>query len=78
MPTLIKLNSGTTSSVGIDIYDLDDDIVISLIEKPGSNAFITKDAVGRILFNCVVLGTAVRDHRRDKSIPRGEKAVRSE
>jgi len=42
--------------VGIDVYDLDDDIVISLIETPGSNAYITKDAVGRVLFNCVVLG----------------------
>jgi hypothetical protein len=42
--------------VGVDIYDLDDDIVISLLEMPGSNAYITKDAVGRILFNCVVLG----------------------
>jgi len=42
--------------VGVDIYDLDDDIVVSLTETPGSNAYITKDAVGRILFNCVVLG----------------------
>jgi len=42
--------------VSVDIYDLDNDIVISLIETPGSNAYITKDAVGRILFNCVVLG----------------------
>lgn len=45
-----------SSTIGIEIYDLDHDIVISLHEKPGSNAFITKDAVGRILFNCVVLG----------------------
>lgn len=45
-----------STNVGVDIYDLDHDIVISLIEKQGSNAFITKDAVGRILFNCVVLG----------------------
>jgi hypothetical protein len=42
--------------VGVDIYDLDHDIVISHLEMPGSNAYITKDAVGRILFNCVVLG----------------------
>jgi hypothetical protein len=42
--------------VGVDIYDLDHDIVISLLEMSGSNAYITKDAVGRILFNCVVLG----------------------
>lgn len=51
-----KPESWVSSTIGIDIYDLDHDIVISLIEKPGSNAFITKDAVGRILFNCVVLG----------------------
>lgn len=42
--------------VGFDILDLDTDIVISHTEKPGSNAYVTKDVVGRILFNCIVLG----------------------
>jgi hypothetical protein len=30
--------------------------VVSLDEVAGSNAFMTRDQAGRILFNCMVLG----------------------
>ena len=45
--------------IGVDIIDLDENIVVSLSEKPGSNAYVTKDRVGRILFNCIVLGMKI-------------------
>jgi hypothetical protein len=33
--------------------------VVSLDEVAGSNAYMTRDHVGRILFNCIVLGRRV-------------------
>ncbi len=47
------------AETGVDVYDLDNDIIISLLERPGSNAYITKDSVGRVLFNCIVLGMKI-------------------
>ena len=38
------------------IYDLDEQVVVSLQEAPGSNAYLTRDQVGRALYNCIVLG----------------------
>jgi len=38
------------------IYDIDQQVVVSLQEKPGSNAYLTRDQVGRALYNCVILG----------------------
>ncbi|WP_309399887.1 hypothetical protein [Cerasicoccus maritimus] len=40
----------------VELFDLRKDVVVSPLEKPGSNAYITKDWAGRVLFNCVVLG----------------------
>ncbi|WP_309385346.1 hypothetical protein [Cerasicoccus frondis] len=40
----------------VELFDLKSDVVVSPIEKPGSNAYITKDWAGRVLFNCNVLG----------------------
>jgi len=40
----------------VKIYDLDSDVVVSLSEVSGSNAYITKDFAGRIMFNCIVNG----------------------
>jgi len=42
--------------LAIRIFDLDDQVVVSLDEVAGSNAYLTRDQVGRALFNCVVLG----------------------
>lgn len=38
------------------VYDLDRHVVVSHEESPGSNAFLTRDQVGRVLYNCVVRG----------------------
>ena len=38
------------------IYDVAEQVVVTLQETPGSNAFLTRDQVGRALYNCIVLG----------------------
>lgn len=40
----------------VRIYDLDQQVVVSHEEAPGSNRFLTRDQVGRALFNCLVFG----------------------
>ncbi len=42
--------------LGVRFYDLDDNVVVSLAEVAGSNAFVTRDWAARVLFNCVVHG----------------------
>jgi hypothetical protein len=37
-------------------YDIDTQVVVSLDEVPGSNAYLTRSQVGRALLNCIVLG----------------------
>jgi len=41
------------------IYDLDTDVVTSLEEVGGSNAYITKTWAGRIMYNCIVDGIKI-------------------
>ena len=43
-------------ALGVRTYDILNQTVVSLHEAPGSNAFLTRDQVGRALFNCLVLG----------------------
>ena len=43
-------------ALGIRTYDILRQTVVSLNEAAGSNAYLTRDQVGRALFNCVVLG----------------------
>ena len=43
-------------SLAVRTYDIETQTVISLNEAPGSNAFLTRDQVGRGLYNCVILG----------------------
>ncbi len=43
-------------TLAIRTYDIEKQTVVSLNEAPGSNAFLTRDQVGRALFNCVILG----------------------
>lgn len=38
------------------VFNLDDQVVVSLDEAPGSNTFMTRDQAGRALYNCVILG----------------------
>jgi hypothetical protein len=42
--------------LAVNIYDIDEQTVVSLDEVAGSNAYLTRDQVGRALFNCIVLG----------------------
>jgi hypothetical protein len=43
-------------SLAVRTYDILNQTVVSLNEVPGSNAFLTRDQVGRALYNCVILG----------------------
>lgn len=43
-------------ALGIRTYDILKQTVVSMNEAAGSNEFLTRDQVGRALFNCVVLG----------------------
>jgi hypothetical protein len=42
--------------LAVSFHDLDEQVVVSLDEVEGSNAYLTRDQVGRVLFNCIVLG----------------------
>ena len=44
------------SQLRMEVIDLDKDVVASMKEVPGSNAFVTKDWVGRLFFNCILYG----------------------
>jgi hypothetical protein len=44
------------SQLRLTVIDLDKDVVASTKEVPGSNAFVTKDWVGRLFFNCILYG----------------------
>ncbi len=40
-------------------YDIDTQVVVSMNEVAGSNAYMTRDQIGRALYNCIVLGKRV-------------------
>ncbi len=48
--------------LAVRLFDIDNQTIVSLAEAPGSNAFLTRDQVGRALYNCIVLG----EHREIK------------
>jgi hypothetical protein len=43
-------------ALAVELFNIDEQTVVSLDEVAGSNAYITRDQVGRVLFNCIVLG----------------------
>ena len=43
----------------VQIFDLDDQVIVSEQEAPGSDRFLTRYEVGRAMFNCVVLGQRI-------------------
>ena len=47
------------SQLRMQVIDLDKDVVASTKEVPGSNAFVTKDWVGRLFFNCILYGERI-------------------
>ena len=46
-------------TLGVDLYSIDEQVVVSLDEVAGSNAYMTRDQAGRVLFNCMVFGRRV-------------------
>ena len=44
------------AALAVRTYDIPNATVVSLDEVPGSNEFLTRDQVGRVLYNCIVLG----------------------
>lgn len=46
-------------SLAVRTYDILNQTVVSLHEVPGSNEFLTRDQVGRALYNCVLLGRRI-------------------
>jgi len=42
--------------LAVKLYNIDEQTVVSLDEVAGSNAYMTRDEVGRALFNCIILG----------------------
>jgi hypothetical protein len=45
--------------LAVKMFPLDQKVVVSLDEVSGSNAFMTRDEAGRVIFNCVVLGKRI-------------------
>ena len=43
-------------NLSVRVFEIDTKVVVSLDEVAGSNAFMTRDHAGRILFNCLILG----------------------
>lgn len=57
----------------VRIFDLDQQVVVTHEEAPGSNRFLTRYQVSRALFNCVVLGhrIAVPPYEPPVGVPAG-------
>lgn len=49
----------SNKKLGVRFYDLDKNVVVSLAEVAGSNAFVTRDWAARVLFNCMVHGKKI-------------------
>lgn len=53
--------------LGVEIFDLNRDVIVAPIEAHGRDGMITKDMVGRILYNCIVLGERVSETKASAS-----------
>ncbi|WFB35630.1 hypothetical protein P3T73_15880 [Kiritimatiellota bacterium B12222] len=49
----------TKKGIRLHVFDIKEQTVVHLNEVAGSNAYMTRDQVGRYLFNCLVLGKRV-------------------
>ncbi len=45
--------------LAVELIDIDEQMVVSFEEVAGSNAYYTRDQIGRALFNCIILGRKV-------------------
>ena len=64
----------SNKKLGVRFYDLDKNVVVSLSEVAGSNAFVTRDWAARVLFNCVVNGKKIIITPRSTQPSAGSKA----
>ncbi len=55
--------------LGVEVYDLEKDVVVSIAEVPGSNAYVTRDWAARVLYNCVVFGQRMIMHPASETVP---------
>lgn len=46
-------------SLSFKLYDVKNQMVVALDENAGDNSFMTRDQIGRALYNCVVLGQRI-------------------
>lgn len=53
---LSQAGAAELGQLKMQVVNLDKDVVVSPKEVPGSNAFVTKDWVGRLFFNCIMYG----------------------
>jgi hypothetical protein len=47
------------AGVDVRVYDLRENVIVSLGEVPGSSKYVTRDWAARVLFNCIALGQKV-------------------
>ncbi len=47
------------AGIDVHVYDLRENVVVSLGEVPASNKYVTRDWAARALFNCIALGQRV-------------------
>jgi hypothetical protein len=43
----------------VRVIDAANDTVVSMEEMPGSNVYVTRDQIGRLLYNCIVFGKRI-------------------
>lgn len=58
----IDLNNPTVwehDALSFKVYDVLNQMVVSLDETAGDNSFMTRDQIGRALYNCIVLGERI-------------------
>ena len=53
---LLKPATWDSGNLRVSNFDVLEQTVVSLDEVPGSNAYMTRDQVGRALYNCMILG----------------------
>ncbi len=51
--------------MALEVIDIEKQVLLSFSHRPGSNAYYTRDQIGRILYNCLVFG-------QKRTVPAGE------
>ena len=52
-----------------ELHHADEDMVVTHAEAPGSNAYLTRDQIGRVLYNCIVLAQRIEMDSESQSAP---------